>query len=316
MGNWTPSGPAIFTSASSTLYNFTDQVEGVAKIVNIGNDAGFIGLNNSAGSFPDKFSVVLSGQTLYVAFSETQNYIEASGSEFEVTPGYMNKLDVTLFDPMQFQPSGLWLPFSPYVTRNSDNLASQMLDISGYGNHLVQATDADKPIWEINDNGKSWLRSRSSDFMSVSRTLNQPSERISAWRILNFASGVSFMGGDNLTNSPGLYLSGTELRSYSGVELTGLTAPSQGIDFVVTERHDGTNSRLSINNGVYQTGNAGTNNSSVLTVLAGEGGLGQFIIARCYGIFERAVINDNFLTDGEILQLRKIFSSYCEVPPL
>jgi hypothetical protein len=88
---WTPSGPTVAATASATLFNFADQVEGVARFQNLGADVGRITLQNASDGFPDKYSLILPDQSLYVAFGDQQNYVKIEDASVEVTPGYMNK---------------------------------------------------------------------------------------------------------------------------------------------------------------------------------------------------------------------------------
>lgn len=225
------------------------------------------------------------------------------------------------FSPLSLGPSGLWLPFPAFLSEDEDGTGSvehsdavgRMMDQSGNDDHLLQATAGARPVYETSG-GKHWLRSVSTDSMAATRTLNQPWERVSAWRILTLAgpTGLASGGADNFGT---LYVAAgaTNLRIYSGAEVATLPVPAQDVDFVVTERHNGASSRLAVDDGAYLDGDAGANASSALTLFAFGDGTNH-IVARCYGIFERAGMP--LLTDAEITNLRTYFSGLCEDPPL
>jgi hypothetical protein len=190
-----------------------------------------------------------------------------------------------------------------------------MADLGSGGNHFTQATAAARPTYQTSG-GKHWLQSATNDFMTNSRSASQPIERVSAWRILTLAGATDFIGGGVEGNFTALYVSAdeTEIRIYAGTELAGHAVPAQDVDFVVTERHNGASSRIAVNNGDYVTGDVGAGNPTDMTLFAGSAGGGQFIVARCYGVFER--VGAPFLTDAEIALLRTDFAARCENPPL
>lgn len=226
------------------------------------------------------------------------------------------------FSPLSLSPHGLWLPDPALLFKEDEGTGSisateavgYMTDQGSGGNHLIQATASARPTYQTSG-GKHWLQSATNDFLTATRALAQPSERISAWRILTLAANTTLLGGDNGSNFPALYVDagGTELRVFAGTELTGQAVPAQDVDFVVTERHNGASSRIAVNNGSYVTGDVNLSPGAVLTLFAGNAGADQFIVARCYGIFELAGAT---LTDAEIAQLRTYFAARCESPPL
>lgn len=224
------------------------------------------------------------------------------------------------FSPLSLSPTGLWLPDPANLGPTEAGLGAvvdndavgYMTDQGSGGNHLLQSTAADRPTYQTSG-GKHWLQSASNDFMTVARAISQPFERVSAWRILTLADATDLLGGGAEGNFAALYVggAGTELRMYAGTEMGGQAVPAQDADFVVTERWNGASSRIAVDDGSYVTGNPGAGNPTALHLFSGVGS--QFIVARCYGVFERSGAT---LTDTEISQLRSFFSDRCENPPL
>lgn len=218
------------------------------------------------------------------------------------------------FDPLSFAPTGLWLPDPGVLFQISDGTVAvtaaadpvgYMADQGSGGSHLIQATAGDRPTFQTS-NGLRWLESATSDFLANSRSISQPWDRVSAWRILTLADATSLIGGGAEGNFGALYVggAGTELRMYAGTELTGLAVPSQDVDFVVVERWNGASSRIKVDNGSYTTGNPGAGNPTAMHLFSGDGS--QFIVARCYGVFERTGAT---LTDSQIAQLVTYFGA-------
>ena len=219
------------------------------------------------------------------------------------------------FNPLSLSPSGFWLPEPQYLFEEEDGTGTitateavgYVTDQSGNGSHLVQATAGARPTYQTSG-GLHWLQSATNDFMAVARTRAQPWERVSAWRILTLAAATVFAGGNAANNFGALYIDagGTEIRMFAAAELTGHAAPAQDVDFVVTERWNGASSRIAVDNGSYVTGDPGAGTSGALTLFSNGDGATQFIIARCYGIFER---DGATLTDAQIGQLRSYFAA-------
>jgi hypothetical protein len=120
-------------------------------------------------------------------------------------------------------------------------------------------------------------------------------DRVSAWRRLS-ADNVGRLFRDTGSINGQLYFENTdEVRIFSGVE-GDVTRPIPDVDadFIVTERHSGAASRLAIDNGSYDTGDAGTASTD------GTGtGVGNKPNVRFYGAVQKSG-----LTDGQIAQLR------------
>ena len=178
-------------------------------------------------------------------------------------------------------------------------------DKSGNGHHLVMATEANRPLYKTSG-GLHWLEfDGSNDFLEVAygSTIAQPWDRVSAFRRL---AALPVGDNDGLLVGPNsftgqLYITdGGELRIFSGTELGGLAAPAQDADFVVTERHNGASSRVAIDNGSYNTGNAGATGPTGVVMAASTGGTFGQTNCRCYGVVQM----DRSLTDPETAQLR------------
>lgn len=187
------------------------------------------------------------------------------------------------------------------VTANNDPVG-RINDKSGNGNHLVQATAGFRPLYKTSG-GLRWLEfdgtddTLALDFADVV----QPFDRVSAHRYLTSEDPIRFIGSDG--NGHGqLYLTSGEIRIYAGLELTGLAAPALNADFVATERYNGASSRLAVDNGSYQTGDAGASDIGG-TALAANPSNSEFANMRFYGLAQF----NRLLTDAEIAQLRTYF---------
>lgn len=93
---WTPSGDSFLTSATAKLVtSVSGQVEGVARIVNVGATTGFILFATASATIGVSGLTpieILGNATLYIAFSEQAEYIFATGAEeIYAQPGYALK---------------------------------------------------------------------------------------------------------------------------------------------------------------------------------------------------------------------------------
>lgn len=213
---------------------------------------------------------------------------QGSGGTPPFTPSVVNPR--AWYDPSDlstmFQDGAGTIP----VTANNDPVA-RVNDKSGNSPPLLAAIDAARPLYKT-AGGLHWLEFDGvDDTLSASYDLTQPWDRISAHRWLGASDPERFFGGSTTDNGQ-LYTTVGELRIYSGVELSGLAAPAQGVDFVATERHDGVNSRLAIDKGAYQVGNAGAN-ASVGIRLAKTSGSSDFANFRFYVLVEKAAFTDD-----------------------
>jgi hypothetical protein len=146
------------------------------------------------------------------------------------------------------------------VTAHGDPVG-RMLDKSGNGNHLSQATAASRPLYQVSGAEKYLLFDGIDDALSGTIAgMALPFDRISAIRQITwvagdriFATGVSDAGWlIQRTSSPII-----EVRDgiNTVVQSGGLAIGANG---VVTERHVAANSQLAVNNGAYSSGNAGS----------------------------------------------------------
>jgi hypothetical protein len=202
------------------------------------------------------------------------------------------------FDPSDistlFQDDGMTTPVTA-----ADDPVGAVLDKSGNGHHLTQSTAGARPLYKTSGSLR-WLEfDGSNDILSrtYGSALTQPWDRLSAWRRITDIADNDFLFGGNISIGS-LYKRTSELRIYSGTELTGLTAPADAADFIATERHNGASSRVAIDAGTYNSGDAGSTNQETLHV--GSDVSGQVSNARFYG----GIIFDRALTDDEIDQLR------------
>lgn len=197
-----------------------------------------------------------------------------------------------------FQDAAMTVPVTA-----SDDPVGAMLDKSGNGHHAIQATAGARPLYKT-AGGLHWLEFDGiDDFLAVTygATLVQPWDRVSAIRCIG-AGAVHHMLGGAADNAGVLYRANlsTELRIFSGAELTGLTAPAVGTDYVATERHDGVTSRVAADNGAYNEGNAGGTAATGVTIGAGFGGASDWASMRFY----ESVTVARELTDPETALLR------------
>ena len=194
------------------------------------------------------------------------------------------------------------------VTAHGDPVG-RMLDKSGNGNHLTQATAAARPLYQVSGSEKYLLFDGTDDILSGTITgMALPFDRISAIRQVTwvsgdriFATGTSDAGWlIQRSSSPSL-----EVRDgITGVvQNSGLAVGSNG---VVTERHIGGASQLAVNNGAYSSGNAGsTAPGTTFHIPAVASATASNI--RFYGV----VIKQGTLTAEQIALLRTWLGNKC-----
>lgn len=206
---------------------------------------------------------------------------------------------IAWYDPSDFSTLFQNSNGTTAVTADGDPVG-YMADKSGNGHHLIQATAASRPLYKTSG-GLRWLEfDGTDDFLAVSYggNLTEPWEAVSALRRLSASNGHLIGGaGDNIGV---LYINSSQLRIYSGAEVTGLAAPASGADFVATQRHNGASSRIAIDNGSYTAGDDGGTAATGLTVGAGVGGASDFSAMRFVG---RALFS-SLQTDPNLALLR------------
>lgn len=190
------------------------------------------------------------------------------------------------------------------VTADGDPVGL-MQDKSGNGHHLTQATAASRPLYKVDSSGNPYLLfDGTDDWLKVgSPAMSLPWHRISAVRMIThtngdliFAEGSGAGAGRLRQQTPSPTVAVFDGGAGYVAANTELAVGSNG---VVTERHDGANSGLAINNGVYTTGDPGTVAATGCAIGASPAGSVPSNI-RFYG----CVTANGALADDEILGLR------------
>lgn len=222
------------------------------------------------------------------------------------------------FDPvallLPLDPHSLFIHYGQYLFEEEDGTGEVVADEAvGYdANHgsdtnpAIQATANNRPLYK-EAGGFSWIEGDGSNdalAATYSANLTQPWVRVSALRILTAANAHLIGGGGD--NIGVLYMgnAASELRIFSGTELTGLAVPAEDADFVATERHHGNSSRLAINNGAYNEGAAGATAATGMTLCAGVGGASDFSNCRVYG----SVVLARDASDADIALCRTVMA--------
>lgn len=200
--------------------------------------------------------------------------------------------------------SALWQDSNRTTPGVVDSPVGAVDDLSGNGNHALQATDAKRPI--LRTSGGIWYLEfdGSDDGLQALYTMAQPMDRISALRQISWASDQLFGGGNANAGVLIQNVATPRFDLYSGSFAAGNNGAAIGVNAVVTERHDGASSRLAVNNNSYTTGNANTNSSGGITLGASFGGAANSNI-RLYGVVEI----ERALSDGEIAQARNYMAT-------
>lgn len=187
-----------------------------------------------------------------------------------------------------------------------DSPVGRMMDKSGRGNHVTQATDGFRPILRQDAGLKYYLEfDGADDFLfrtGVTQTL--PLDRISALHQISWtASDIIFQG--HSADYAVLFQSPTtpQIRQYSGAS-GALASPAIGANFVATERFDGANSRLSINAGAASTVALPANVPNQISIGARSSGAAASNI-RYYG----GIMICRALTDAEISATRNYLAT-------
>lgn len=220
------------------------------------------------------------------------------------------------FDPISLHPFAWYDPsdlstlfkdaaMTTPVSADGDPVGA-MQDKSGNGHHITQSVAGSRPLYKTSA-GLSWLEFDGvDDNLNVLYSLSQPIDRVCGLRFLEVLGNGGAMVSGGTANACVLYISGgvNELRIYAGTELTGLAQAASGADFVATARFNGASSRVAIDNGSYQTGDAGANASDGMT-LGSNGDSSDMANCRFYGLVERG----SAFADSEIAQLRTYFGA-------
>jgi hypothetical protein len=90
-GYWTSSGPAIDITTTATLSQFTDKVEGLARVINRGASSALITVLNAAATKQNLVTLQPLSES-YIAFGVEQQYALVNNSEdVSIQPGYAQK---------------------------------------------------------------------------------------------------------------------------------------------------------------------------------------------------------------------------------
>lgn len=185
------------------------------------------------------------------------------------------------------------------VTANNDPVG-RVLDKSGRGNHLTQATAGSRPLYKT-DGTRHWLEGDGvDDWLQAQFTITQPWDRISAIQQISWTLNDRIFSGGT-ANSGTIYQNPATptLSMFSGAVAAAGSGATIGTDVVLTERHNGASSRNAINNTAYLTVNAGTTACGGVTLFAANSGLTPGN-ARCYGL----IMREGLMTDEQTTAAR------------
>lgn len=174
-------------------------------------------------------------------------------------------------------------------------------DKSGNGNHLLQATAGKRPILRLSGGFYHLEYDGVDDYLDSTFTLNQTHTRITAFRMVAWSGGGRIMDG-SAGNGAGLLMNGASpnIQMYAGAFGPATSALAVGTFGVVTERFSGATSRIAVNNGAYNTADAGSIAAAGLTV-AEYGDLG----VPANVLFGRIILAARDLSDAEVTSSRE-----------
>jgi len=178
---------------------------------------------------------------------------------------------------------------------------ARMNDRSGNGKHVTQATVANRPLYQVDGNGKAYLQfDGTDDSLNISAAFSLPFDRISAIQQLSWTLNDQIFGGGGgggiLMQNP----SAPQIRlNDGGAGILKTSALAPGTNGVVTERHVAGASKLAINTNAY-VGPIDAGSSGLTTLSIGGGGGAVNSNFRLYGMLMRA----GAMTDDEIAGLR------------
>jgi hypothetical protein len=149
------------------------------------------------------------------------------------------------------------------------------------GRHAVIRYDGALGKWYVEDNGSLQCQ------LQAAFTLNQPCSRMAAFRSDVWTSEARVLGGGTADARIYQNPSSPNILSYAGVYNSALavSGATDGTDHVLTNKLDGANTTLKIDNGAPTTGNTGSNNPGGLTLFSAWNGdtTGRFN-GRFYGL--------------------------------
>jgi len=161
-------------------------------------------------------------------------------------------------------------------------------DLSGNGNHAVQADAARRPVLRL-ENGFHFLEfDGEDDAIGAPFALAQPWERVSAVRQIGWISQRRIFGDFTTANGQLYQITGSPtLRVQSGLT-TGPTsaAAAIGADHVISERHNGAASALAVDAGAFAVADAGSGAANGI-MIGNRAALDRAGSLRCYGLMVR-----------------------------
>lgn len=172
---------------------------------------------------------------------------------------------------------GAWYDPSDLSTMSQDDAGTtpvtaagqavgRMLDKSGNGNHVTQATPTARPILRQDAGGKWYLEFDGvDDWLRFSFTSNQPVTRFTGMHIPSAVQDSQVLGGAFVNSSVLYFSSSSELAMFNGSVLSPLPVTIPG-SYVVREVHNGASSSLRVNNGSPLTGDSGSTSGDGITL--------------------------------------------------
>lgn len=221
----------------------------------------------------------------------------AAGGAFD--PGDLTGI-VAFFDPSDLTSLYEERTGGGTTPSSVNGVVGTMRDLSGNGNHLVAASDGQRPL--LRQNGALYYLQfdGTDDLMRFSATLTQPWVRVSGIRALTGVASDDQVFGGVTANIGAMYFSGTTaLNMFDGAVGPSLSI-SLDTDYVLTERHNNTNSRSALNNNSYTTGTSGSSVPGGVTVSASDGG-SNLPPMYLYGL----IVANSDLPDADITSCRE-----------
>ncbi len=210
-------------------------------------------------------------------------------------PGTLADL-VAFYDPNDLDT--VWQDTAATTPAIADDPVGRIDDISGNGNHLLQATAGKRPILRLSG-GKYHIEfDGSDDFLADTFTLAQPFTRISALR-QTWANNTYILDGGSPAASALYNGGGGNTYLYGGGFDCLVSAAPDDTWIVQSENWNGASSRIARDNGAWDTGNAGGGAAGGFTIGADAGG-GAASNVKC----GRVVIVARVLDDAETADVR------------
>lgn len=183
-------------------------------------------------------------------------------------------------------------------------------DKSGRGNHAVQAVAAARPMLRADSAGRLYLEFDGvDDCLRKAFAIPQPWDRVSVIRQVSWTVNERIFSGATANSGNLMQATGAspDLAILSaGIQIATASLPV-GANGVVTERHNGAASRISVNNSTYAVGDAGTLAADGISIaeIGTSAGLVRAANMRLYGVCMIA----RALSDAETLRLRRFMAA-------